>query len=495
LAIGANVKIRLAVSLVSLMLALPCQAKIIYVDDDANGLNDGSSWQNAYKYLQDALMMAAYGDELRVAQGIYKPDQFVLSDRPNLGKAETFQLKNGVTLEGGYAGSGKADPNARHTALYQTILSGDIGIPLDKIDNCYHVFYHPKGLNLDATAILEGFTITGGNANGTYWPHNVGGGMFNWYNSSPNVKDCTFSENSADYLGGGMYNVKISSPNVNNCTFTENSADWGGGMCNYESSPTVTNCTFSGNSAEDYGGGMCNYENSPTVTNCTFSGNSADYGGGMYNYYSSPSVTNCTFSANSADYGGGMYNEYHSSPTVTNCTMADNNAPNGPAVACDYYEQSHPSAVTIHNSIIWNGLNWLWNNDNSTITVTYSDVQGGWPGTGNIDADPCFADPNIGDYHLKSQAGRWDANEGRWTKDEVTSPCIDAGDPASPIGFEPFPNGGIINMGAYGGTEEASKSYFGQPPCETIVAGDINGDCIVNLKDFAIVALHWLEEY
>jgi hypothetical protein len=145
-----------------------------------------------------------------------------------------------------------------------------------------------------------------------------------------------------------------------------------------------------------------------------------------------------------------------------------------------------------------------------TVFVKYSDLQGGWTGTGNINVDPCFvsvgywdangtpADTNDdfwvdGDYHLKSQAGRWDTNEGRWTKNDVTSPCIDAGDPASPIGYEPFPNGGIINMGAYGGTEEASKSYFGEPLCETIVAGDINGDCKVDFKDFAFMAFHWLE--
>jgi len=111
---------------------------------------------------------------------------------------------------------------------------------------------------------------------------------------------------------------------------------------------------------------------------------------------------------------------------------------------------------------------------------------------GNVDADPWFADPNNGDFHLKSQAGRWNAKEGRWTTDDVTSPCIDAGDPDSAIGLEPFPNGGRINMGAYGGTEEASKSYFGGPVCETIVAGDINGDCRVDMADFVILARHWL---
>jgi hypothetical protein len=142
-------------------------------------------------------------------------------------------------------------------------------------------------------------------------------------------------------------------------------------------------------------------------------------------------------------------------------------------------------------------------------------VESGWPGVGNIDTDPCFTepgywadanDPNIpvepndpnaiwvdGDYHLQSQAGRWDSNSQTWVIDANTSPCIDAGNPTDPVGHEPFPNGGIINMGAYGGTAQASKSYFGLPVCETIVAGDINGDCKVNFLDFRPMALHWLE--
>ncbi len=139
-------------------------------------------------------------------------------------------------------------------------------------------------------------------------------------------------------------------------------------------------------------------------------------------------------------------------------------------------------------------------------------VSGGWHGVGNIDTDPLFArrgywdengtpdDPYDdiwveGDYHLKSQAGRWDPVSRSWVQDDVTSPCIDAGDPNSPVGLEPFPNGGRINMGAYGGTAQASKSYFGQPNCQTIVAGDINGDCKVDWQDLAILASHWLGQY
>jgi len=90
--------------------------------------------------------------------------------------------------------------------------------------------------------------------------------------------------------------------------------------------------------------------------------------------------------------------------------------------------------------------------------VTYSDVQGGWPGEGNIVTDPLFVDPENGDYHLKSQAGRWDLTSQSWILDDVTSPCIDAGNPSTSFGSEPVNNGGIINMGVYGGTLEASKS-------------------------------------
>jgi hypothetical protein len=130
---------------------------------------------------------------------------------------------------------------------------------------------------------------------------------------------------------------------------------------------------------------------------------------------------------------------------------------------------------------------------NSCLLLPNADYVGCEPGETDISVDPLYADPPNGDYHLKSQTGRWNLKTQSWIKDNVTSPCIDAGNPMSPIGLEPFPNGGRINMGAYGGTAEASKSYFGEPPCETIIAGDINGDCKVNFTDFEIMALHWLE--
>jgi parallel beta-helix repeat protein len=611
------------------------QGRIIYVDEDANGANDGTSWQNAYNYLQDALADANSSpkpDEIQVAQGIYKPDQG--GGKTPGDRTATFQLINGVTLKGGYAGFGEPDPNARDTEVYKTILSGDLNGDdngyLNMSENSYHIVI---GSGTDANAVLDGFTITaaeayGPSGGGMYNEHGSptvincafsksrawnGGCVYNYY-SNPSFANCAFSEGLAYGGGGGMYN-SYSSPVLTNCTFTQNKilssmmAMGGGGMCNWHSSPTLTDCAFSKNQGAGYGGGMLNYYSSVTMMNCTFAENTGSTGGGLCNRESSSAkltdctfsrnagggiynegnssltlsncifsenssrydgggvcggaltmtncvftqnlakgsgggmcgggtIINCRFSGNSSEYyGGGMYTGGNSTivncifsgnsggkegggmwiaydtPMLTNCTFAGNMAKNGKALACAYVPLGGESGnVQGINCILWDGGDEIFKQGSSKVNITYSDIKGGMPGEGNIDADPCFANPGYwdpngtlddanddfwvgGDYHLMSQAGRWDANEGRWTKDEVTSLCIDAGDPASPIGYEPFPNGGIINMGAYGGTAEASKSYFGKPPCETIVAGDINGDCKVDFKDFALMAFHWLEEH
>jgi len=205
---------------------------------------------------------------------------------------------------------------------------------------------------------------------------------------------------------------------------------------------------------------------------------------------------------------------------MTNCTMAGNRSPGGRFLAVNLYSEEPSSPFSVRNSMFFDGADEIWSND-VPVEVSYSCSGQGteiWTepndwlvlGEGNIEADPCFVDvgywdangtatdPNDdfyveGDYHLKSQAGRWDPESEDWVQDEVTSPCIDAGDPNSPIMYEPFPNGGVINMGAYGGTPEASKSYFGSPLCETIIAGDINGDCHVDIADIIILLDHWLE--
>jgi hypothetical protein len=212
------------------------------------------------------------------------------------------------------------------------------------------------------------------------------------------------------------------------------------------------------------------------MTNCTFNFNSAKWGGAIESRYSNPTITNCIISCNSATYGGATHN-VESNLTLTNCTFAQNSAQYGNTLSCNSSPRqgTSPSNFEIKNCILWNGGDEIWNNDTSTIDITYSNVQGSWSGEGNIDVEPFFVnhgywdpngtadDPNddfwiYDDHHLKSQAGRWNPVSESWVVDDVTSPCIDAGDPNSPVAFEPFPNGGIINMGAYGGTAEASMS-------------------------------------
>ena len=194
--------------------------KLIYVDDDADGLNIGTSWEHAVNSLQDALLLAYFSDkpvEIRVAEGIYTPDQG-LGIRPGDSRA-TFQLINNVTIKGGYAAnlSGhRGQPDVRDINQYKSILSGDLnaddGPGLTNIEeNSYHVV---TAIENDATAVLDGFTITGsGITGGRTAPYNHSGGMYN-DKSSPTLIDCTFTRNLAAERGAGMHNNEIGRAHV-----------------------------------------------------------------------------------------------------------------------------------------------------------------------------------------------------------------------------------------------------------------------------------------
>ncbi|HIJ52972.1 MAG TPA: hypothetical protein HPP66_07420 [Planctomycetes bacterium] len=341
-----------------------------------------------------------------------------------------------IAADGTYTGKGNRDIGFLGKTITVRSENGPENCIIDvkaSQSDWHNAFYLHEGENKKST--IDGFTITGGYT----------------------------------YLGGGIQ-CNNSSPTIKNCIITKNTAGWGGGIMLEESNASVIHCIISNNVVWDGGGGIFNqYYSTSTINSCTITGNKAAFIGGILCYSSKASVKNCVLRANRSWYESEV--------------------------------RLHDSSISVSYCNISGGKSSVYVDETSTLY---------W-GQGNIDADPCFGEPGYwdangtpedenddfwveGDYHLKSQAGRWDANEGRWTIDEVTSSCIDAGDPMSPIGLEPFPNGGRINMGAYGGTAEASKSYFGEPVCETIVAGDINGDCKVNFKDFALMALHWLED-
>ena len=391
---------------VLLAVALMCQAAAgdtIYVDRMAPGSNDGTSWRNAYHSLQSALAVAAYGDEIRVGQNnYYYPTYYIGGER-----TVSFQLVNGVTLRGGYAGFREADPNARDIILYATILNGDIGAG---DDDSYHVV---NGSYTDPNTVLDGFIITNGNADG----------------SNPND------------LGGGMYNYQ-GNPTVSNCTFIANSSIRGGGMFNEASSPTITNCRFLGNVASDDAGGIYNAVDShPIVTNCIFSGNSSsDKGGGIYNTVNSdPSITNCTFSNNSAGYGGGICCWYDSDPSVANCVFWGNTAVFGAQIGV-----SNNSHLAINCSDLDAGIGGIWASGGGTVH----------DGGGNLQQDPLFFNADGPD----NTAGTVDDN---LRLSSSLSPCIDSGDnnavnlPPTDLAGDPRVTDGddngtaVVDMGAF----------------------------------------------
>lgn len=424
--------------LVVAMWGIVASGQVVYVDSGVGGGEDGSSWGDAYRYLQDALASASSGDEVRVAQGVYRPDDgvgIIAGDRE-----ASFSLMNGVAVRGGYAGLGQADPNARDIGSYVTVLSGDLGEDDEFAHNEDNSFHVVTSGGTDATAVLEGFTIAGGNAftstgtDGTS-PNDHGGGLYN-VGGGPTVAECVFSGNWA-FHGGGMYNDGNASAIVSNCTFRgnsttgvdncqggavycggesdvrfercrfiENAGNDGGGIFTSGSSVELVDCLFSTNTADGQGSAVSCWENSHlTATGCSFVLNVGGGSAASVNY-SDCTITNCTFISNQ---GRGIMESFCHSMIVANCTFAGNDSTYGGAV------RTTSANVTVANCILWgNGSGEIY--QQSPIEVRYSCIEG-WSGggVGNIVTDPEFSrDPAVGDLgnlHLRSG-----------------SPCIDAGD-------------------------------------------------------------------
>ncbi|MBM4459004.1 MAG: hypothetical protein FJ011_14795 [Chloroflexi bacterium] len=386
--------------------------QIIYVKADAQGANNGSSWSNAYTSLQTALAAATSGTEIWAAAGVYVPTT-------GASRRATFQLKNGVALYGGFRGQ-ETFRDQRNWATNLTILSGDINQRGVRDDNVYHVV---TGSNTDATAVLDGFTIRDGNANGTD-AYSTGGGMLNSH-GSPTVRHCIFSDNWATD-GGGMYNL-TGSPLLDKIIFSGNLASGGaGGLYNSTASnPMILDTVFRGNQAALSGGGMVNtFKSSPTVFNTIFSGNVAGtWGGGLHNYTEcDPILVNALFTGNRAQLGGAFSCYGLCSPWIVNATFGWNRASSQGGALYNVYA----ATPTVRNSILWGNYapdgDAIYLDGSSFISVAYSLVDGGWPGAGNLDADPLFMDADGAD-NLYGTAD----DDLRLRRD---SPALDIGDNA-----------------------------------------------------------------
>ncbi|TRU55794.1 MAG: cadherin [Microcystis aeruginosa Ma_QC_C_20070823_S13] len=396
---------------------------IIYVKSGSTG--NGSAWNNAYGSLQSAITAAPAGDEIWVAAGTYKPTT-------GTDRTASFTLKNNVAIYGGFAGTETAR-NQRNIASNATILSGEIGAS-GIADNSYHVVSATGTIStpLGNSSILDGFTITGGNANGTTGNQDDGGGMY-VSGASPTLRNITFRDNNGTN-GGALYNENGSNPVLTDVLFEYNTATRGAAIYDDLSSPQITNGTFRLNTAINDGGAIYNTSSSnPTIVDSVFSRNSANTGSGgaIFSNLSNPNLINSTLSGNVAVTGGALHNV--------------------------------SSSVALRNSILWGNQdssstgNQVNNGSGGSVTVANSIIQGGGF-TGATNVDPLFVNAKADDLRLKSGSPALDAGDS--TLLPLDSRDLDGdGNTSERIPLDLSRNsrvvGANVDLGAYEGAELA----------------------------------------
>jgi type IX secretion system substrate protein len=344
-------KIVLPLAFFMLLINWSFSQTVIYVDSAATGANSGASFADAYNDLQDALAAAVQGDEIWVAKGTYKPDG------PDGNSAATFSINKNMALLGGFAGT-ETSPDQRDPEANPTILSGDLNG--DDVDDDFTSFKSDNvmtvvtvGDNVTDAAVINGFTIGNGQADGTISNQELRGGGL--YARGPVIlQHCSFTQNFAGVSGGGAYLYTGSatdgiSMEVSNCRFENNLSDGNGGglfLDSYgqNSTFTVTGCEFSGNVARWNGGGANvsireNSNNSSVVVDgCTFSQNTTlEFNGSGFQSTlsganSNLSLLNSTFSSNTtalfgiATVWGFEAPSANGSVEVSNCLFEQNNS-------------------------------------------------------------------------------------------------------------------------------------------------------------------------
>jgi hypothetical protein len=358
---------KLQLLLVPLFFSSAAWAGVLHVDAAlATGANNGSSWVNAFQGkdgLQAALLAAAAGDQIWVAQGLYRPSSTGSRD-------DSFRLRIGVEIYGGFDGTeltlGERDP-----AAHVTILSGDLaGDDAQGLlgENSFHVLH---GNASNSSAVLDGFTVTGGNANGSGSNRDRGGAILCVIGASPTVRQCLFTANRCTFGGGAGYVNNSSAPSFTDCTFENNLGGSFGGAFDMASnvSASFERCTFRGNSAAR-AGALEIFGSSPVrVSNSLFHGNTSTGGGGggaLFVSTSNAQIRNCTIVGNSAtaNAAGGIL-ATGGMPLFVNCVVAGNTGAGGASGAA---AQISPA----------------------TLNVTYTLTEAGYVGTGNVAAVAVF---------------------------------------------------------------------------------------------------------
>ena len=414
-----------AAGLALLLALLPAAAGavVIYVRAGATGANTGTSWTDAYTSLQTALSAAVSSDEIWVAAATYKPT-------PGTDRTLSFAMKNGVGIYGGFAGTESAR-GQRDPVINVTILSGDIGTLSIATDNSHHVV--TADATVTASGVLDGFTITGGQADGAGPVHDRGAGIYT-DGGNPSIARCVLSGNFAGNRGGGV-RVASGSATLTACVFQSNSASSAGGGLSAGAvvSVSLKDCVFRGNSVGNTtGGGAIEASDNTSATNCLVAGNSPN---GIVFFQGNNSFVNCTVTGNFG-YGAAFF------------------APGN----------------SIANSILWgDGVGEVFLGPSADVAITYSDVQGGFGGTGNIASNPLFVNQAGGDLRLGSGSPAVDAGSnalvpGGTATDVAGLPRFfdDPGAPNTGSGTPP-----LVDMGAH----ERVPLAVSSPASQTVCAG------------------------
>ncbi len=483
----AYARVFVALLVGSIMLGVTVQAQTTwYVDDDApndpgpgdplvsDPLEDGSA-EHPFDAIQEGIDAVDNGDTVLVLDGTYTGDGN--RDLDFGGKAITVRSENGP----------------ESCMIDCTGIGGGFS-------------FHSEEA---AASILDGFSVTGADRSGIFCSHSsptirhctisgnvdsYGGGVYCGTYSFPTIERCTISGNDAAY-GGGVFCDSFSWPTIQHCTIIGNSAPFGGGIFCESSpySPTIRDCTIAGNWAEDYGGGVLVREVALTIDGCTIIGNTAGGSGGGIHDMSPPyrvTIDRCVITGNSALHGGGLTCSDESTicssliagnsalalgggvfggGTIANCTICMNTAGAGSG-GLDCWFDSYPA---VSNCILWGDTPVEIPVPNPI--VTYSDVQGGWPGEGNINADPLFVDPDGPD----NDPNTWEDNDYHLIN---ASPCIDAGDP----NFIPDPSDRDIDgqWRVWDGNENGDWQIdMGADEFGSHCPGDLDGDNDIDLTD------------